>query len=468
MDKRSVPPSSPAPQPGHAAPAARALASRRRHRAWFTLACSVLCLVALGLRLQPAWHRNHASPDAVALRLDGDEPLYEALAYGLLQGSFFPSPMRVPVYPAFLAATYAALGERSPAKLLYVQAFVGVLVVPLTYLLARRWTRRIPALVAAGMVGLDDRLIEQAAFLYSEVLYTPLLLGALLALLGAVQAPRRGRFAWAGACMAVVTLCRPTTALFPLLLPLLLPQGWPRMRQVRAFLVYGLAMGAVIAPWTYHNWHQFHHFLPLNVGMVTLWQGSPEFYHLTQQHRSHVDIWSNELNPERNGGYDPMTIEGDAYFKRRGLESIRAEPGVYVVYSLKKAGYLWLGNPAAEWGYGDLYDWKTLRQWYPYSSLKLLNMFLTRQLPLVALAALVFLAVRGRVRPLRPLVMVCAYFTLLHMLLWAEIRYSDPLHPLLATMVMVASQEGYDWFARKRPQEDLQEERAAPSWDQPA
>jgi 4-amino-4-deoxy-L-arabinose transferase-like glycosyltransferase len=425
-------------------------------------------LVALGLRLQTAWHRNHASPNAVALRLDGDEPLYEALAYGLLQGSFFPSPMRVPVYPAFIAATYYALGERSPAKLLYVQAFVGVLVVPLTYLLARRWTRRIPALVAAGMVGLDDRLIEQAAFLYSEALYTPLLLGALLALLGAVQAPRRGRFAWAGASMAVVTLCRPTTALFPLLLPLLLPRGWPRMRQVRAFLVYGLAMGAVIAPWTYHNWRQFHHFLPLNVGMITLWQGSPEFYHLTQQNRSQVDIWSNELNPERNGGYDPMTIEGDAYFKRRGLESIRAEPGVYIVYSLKKAGYLWLGNPGYEWGYSDLYDWQTLRQWYPYSSLKLLTMFLTRQLPLVALAALVCLAIRGRVRPLRPLVMVCAYFTLLHMLLWAEIRYSDPLHPLLATMVMVASQEGYDWFARKRPEEDLQEERAAPSRDQPA
>jgi hypothetical protein len=306
-------------------------------------------------------------------------------------------------------------------------------------------------------------LIEQAAFLYSEALYTPLLLGALLALLGAVQAPRRGRFAWAGACMAVVTLCRPTTALFPLLLPLLLPQGWPQMRQVRAFLVYGLAMGAVIAPWTYHNWHQFHRFLPLNVGMVLLWQGSPEFYHLTQQHRSHVDIWANELNPARNGGYDPTTIEGDAYFKRRGLQSIRAEPGVYVVYSLKKVAYLWLGNPAAEWGYGDVYDWKALRQWYPYSSLKLLNMFLTRQLPLVALAALVFLAVRGRVRPLKPLVVVCAYFTLVHMLLWAEIRYSDPLHPLLATMVMVASQEGYDWFARKRPEEDLQEERAAPS-----
>jgi len=274
MDKQSVPPSSPASRSGHAAHAARARASRR-HRVWFIVVFSVLGLVALGLRLEVAWHRNHASPDDVAVRLDGDEPHYEALAYGLLHGSFFPSPLRVPVYPAFIAATYAVLGERSPAKLLYVQAFVGVLVVPLTYWLARRWTGRIPALGAAGMVGLDDRLIEQAGFLYSEVLYTPLLLGALLALLRAVQAPRWGPFAGAGVSMAVVTLCRPTTALFPLLLPLLVPRGWPRMRQVRAVLVYGVAMGVVIAPWTARNYQHYGRLVLIaSEGGITFWTGN--------------------------------------------------------------------------------------------------------------------------------------------------------------------------------------------------
>jgi 4-amino-4-deoxy-L-arabinose transferase-like glycosyltransferase len=389
------------------------------------------------------------------MRLDGDEPHYEALAYGLLQGVCFPSPLRGPVYPAFIAATYYALGERSPTKLLYVQAFVGVLVVPLTYLLARPWTGRIPALGAAALVGFDSKLIEQAGLVYSEVIYSPLLLVALLALFGAMQAPRRGRFAWAGASMAVVTLCRPTTALFPLVLPLVLPWGWPRRQQMGACLVYGLALGAVIAPWTYHNWRQHHRFIPVTIGMVTLWLGSPEVYHLTQQHRSHLDVWANELNPARNGGHDPTTIDGDAYFRRRALQSIRAEPGVYVIYALKKAGYLWLGNPAIEWGYGDLYDWQTLRQWYPYSLLQLLHMFLTRQLAVVAGAALVFLALRGRLRPLLPLVVVCAYFTLVYMFLWADTRYSDPLHPLLATMVMAAGQEGYAWFGRRRPGETL-------------
>ncbi len=418
---------------------------------WIVLTLSVLVLVALLLRLQTAWQRNHASPDALALRLVGDEIDYEGLADALLQGAFFPWPGRVPAYPLFIAATYYALGERSPAKLLYVQALIGAVVVPLTYLLARRLTGIIPALGAAGIVALDDSLIDQAWQIYAEILYTPLLLVVLLVLLWALQAPRLGRFAWAGASMAVLTLCRPTSALFPLLLPLLLPRGWRLEQKVGAFLVYGLAMATVIAPWTYHNWRQYHRFLPLSISGGALWQGSPEFYHLVQRHRNHLDIWANELNPERNGGHDPHTIDGDRYFTRRGSQSIRAEPVVYITYSLNKAWYFWLGNPAAEWGYLALFDWQTMRQWYPYSSLTLFNMFMARQLPLIALVALVFLAVRGRVRPLLPFVVVCTYFMLVHMSTWSEMRYSEPLHPLLAIIVMAAGKEGCDWFARKQP-----------------
>jgi 4-amino-4-deoxy-L-arabinose transferase-like glycosyltransferase len=430
---------------GHGLHPSRAPAGRR---AWIALVLSALVLVALLLRLQNAWQRNDESPDELASRLVGDETDYEGLACALLQGAFFRWPGRVPMYPSFIAATYYALGERSPAKLLYIQAFVGVVAVPLTYLLARRLMRHIPALGAAGIVTLNDSLIAHAGQIYTEILYTPLLLVALLTLLWALQAPRLGRFAWAGASMAAVTLCRPTTVLIPLILPLVLPRSWQLKRQVGAFLGYGLAMAAVIAPWTYHNWRQYHCFLPLSVSVGALWQGSPEFYHLTQQHRNHLDIWANELNPERNGGHDPFTIDGDQYFTRRALQSIRAEPGIYVAYSLKKAGYFWLGNPSAEWGYVDFYDWQTMRQWFPYSSLKLFNMFMARQLPLIALAALLFLAVRGRARPLLPLGIVCTYFMLVHMITWSEMRYSEPLHPLLAIILMAAGKEGFDCLTR--------------------
>jgi glucan phosphoethanolaminetransferase (alkaline phosphatase superfamily) len=73
-----------------------------------------------------------------------------------------------------------------------------------------------------------------------------------------------------------------------------------------------------------------------------------------------------------------------------------------------------------EWPYGALYHWAVMRQRYPYSSQKLLNMLVARQLPILTLAALVFLTARRRIRPLVPLVAVCAYFTLVYMMTWAK------------------------------------------------
>jgi 4-amino-4-deoxy-L-arabinose transferase-like glycosyltransferase len=414
-------------------------------RAWIVLALSVLMLGALLLRLHAVWQRIPEAPDELALHLVGDESGYEDLAYAWLQGVFFQSPVRVPVYPMFIAGVYSALGERSPARLLYVQALVGTATILLTYILARRFTGPIPALVAAGIIAVDDLLIDHARYMYAEIVYTPLLLVAVLALLWALQAPRLWRFAVAGASMALVTLCRPTSALLPLVLPVLLPWGWHLKQKLGVCIAFGLAMAAAIAPWTYHNWRTFHRFLPLSISGGALWQGSPEFYHLRERQRNMQDIWAHELNPQRNGGHDPHTIEGDRYFTQRGLQSIRAEPGVYVIYSLQKAAHLWLG-----WGYWEMYDWHMRRSWFSYPPLKVLRILVARQLPIVALAALVFLAVRGRLRPLLPFLAIGAYFTLVHMITWAEMRYSEPLHPLLAIIVVTAASEGFEVFKRRK------------------
>jgi predicted membrane-bound mannosyltransferase len=424
--------------------AMRALPTLAGCRTWIALALSVLMLGALLLRLHAVWQRIPEAPEELALHLVGDESGYEEIAYALLQGVFFQSPVRVPVYPMFIAGVYSALGERSMDKLLYVQAFLGVVSIPLTYILARRFTGVIPALAAAGIVAIDDLLIDQARYMYAEIVYTPLLLLALLALLWALQEPRLSRFAVAGASMALVTLCRPTSALLPLVLPLLLPWGWDLKQKLGVCIAFGLAMAAVIAPWTYHNWRTFHRFLPLSISGGALWQGSPEFYHLRERQRNMQDIWANELNPQRNGGHDPHTIEGDRYFTQRGLQSIRAEPMLYAIYSLKKAGHLWVG-----WGYWEMYDWHMRRSWFSYPPLKVLRILVARQLPVVALAALGFLAIRGRIRPLVPFIAIGAYFTLVHSITWAEMRYSEPLHSVLAIIVVTAASEGFDVFKRR-------------------
>src|SRR5215510_11805808 len=142
-------------------------------RMWIALALGVLMLGALLLRVHAVWQRIPEAPDELALHLVGDESGYEEMAYAWLQGVFFQSPVRVPVYPMFIAGVYSALGERSLAKLLYVQAFVGVVAILLTYILARRFTGIIPALVATGIVAVDDLLIDQSRYIYAEILYTP-------------------------------------------------------------------------------------------------------------------------------------------------------------------------------------------------------------------------------------------------------------------------------------------------------
>src|SRR5262249_5605850 len=160
---------------------------------------------------------------------------------------------------------------------------VGAISIPLTFLVARRFTGERSALFAGALVAILPSLIVHVTRLYSEVVYTPLLLLAMLSLLRAIEQPWASRFAWAGGWLATGNLSRSTGALFPVVLPLILPWSWSVKRRLIFSLIYGGAMALVIAPWTYHNYRTHHVFLPLSVSIAALWQGSPEFYHLMEQ-----------------------------------------------------------------------------------------------------------------------------------------------------------------------------------------
>jgi hypothetical protein len=42
------------------------------------------------------------------------------------------------------------------------------------------------------------------------------------------------------------------------------------------------------------------------------------------------------------------------------------------------------------------------------------------------------------------------------MITWAEMRYTEPLHPLLAIIVVTAASEGFDVFKRRQGEVSLQ------------
>jgi hypothetical protein len=67
--------------------------------------------------------------------------------------------------------------------------------------------------------------------------------------------------------------------------------------------------------------------------LTLLWKGSPEFYHLAYEQlpkRHRVQIWQEQLNPDRNGGHNAFTIEDLAILpKGRSLQSSASLLSIY-------------------------------------------------------------------------------------------------------------------------------------------
>jgi len=173
--------------------------------------------------------------------------------------------------------------------------------------------------------------------------------------------------------------------------------------------------------------------------LTLLWQGSPEFDHLTYEQlpkRHLVQIWQEELNPDRNGGHHVFTIEGDRYFTKLTIASMLREPAVYLWYCLQKAVFFWLGNPISDWPDYAMFNLEAMRLFF--SPQRIVGILGSRVLPVFA--ALGMIVLRHRWREFLPLLLVCGYFTF-HSLTYAEVRYSEPLDPILAVVIATAAGE---------------------------
>jgi 4-amino-4-deoxy-L-arabinose transferase-like glycosyltransferase len=347
---------------------------------------------------------------------------------------------------------------------LVVQALVGALAVVPTYLLGRRlFDRPAAALIASVGVTLNWALVLQAQRFYSEAVYTPILLVAILALYWAIAAPTWRRFLVAGGALGVANLVRPTALFLPLAFVVVFAVLWRNWRKVAsAVLPYAAGLVIVITPWIVKDAAAFHAVLPLSTSGAALWQASPVYYHLYRQGRPYYSIFLKELNPAANGGRNPWTsVQDDRYFNEIGLRSIEAEPLTYVHFSLLKSLWFWVGQPGADWNEGRLFDPRKLHSPTGHGPLyvgveccfrwrEVAAVMAARLLPFAALGGGIVL--HARWRQLLPIYGMLGYFTLFHGLLWAELRYEQPLVPFLT--VIVAGALVLLWSRFRRPSED--------------
>ena len=244
-------------------------------------------------------HVTFAALTGLALRLffilrfpmadSGDAQFYIELAWNWLKkgvygfpvnGQLVPLDMRVPGYPAFLAAIFATAGN-SPRAVMLAQALVDLACCFLIALMAERLApeqqKRQVFIAGLWLAVLCPFTANYSAVILTETLVVFLTALAMLVLLESDAGPRPAGWEtsssranrylanpWllAGIVVGFGTLVRPDTPLLLVAVALVLaakwyrPRDWPRL--MRAGALMGVGLFLPLLPWAARNWTVLH------------------------------------------------------------------------------------------------------------------------------------------------------------------------------------------------------------------
>jgi 4-amino-4-deoxy-L-arabinose transferase-like glycosyltransferase len=349
---------------------------------------------------------------------DEERFIDEALAFAR-SGEFRVGEDRaweMPLLGVFYGFIYKVVG--TPTGLIAVARCVqAVLLVGMAWLaadLARRLfsDSKAAALAFVGVLVYPMFVVFQALLL-SETLFTFLLVLGAWCLYRWAQTPDRMRWLAAyAAAMAAATYTKASLTWVPLILPLLLlpaPLSWRRAAGVAA--VTALVYCACLSPWCIRNAQLF---------------GEPVWF--TTSSRSNLYLGNNPANVTASNDWSsdveqPFAtdndrlpeLERDRRYGERALAYIRADPSRFVTDAGRKFVRLWNIFPNHEAHQQGAQRWIVAISYGPALILALLAVWLYRD----------------RWRWLMPIYALFAYFTLVHVVTIASLRYRLPLEAFL-------------------------------------
>jgi 4-amino-4-deoxy-L-arabinose transferase-like glycosyltransferase len=317
------------------------------HRRWLLgiLALALLLRVVVAIGLQ--WRLGDA------FLIPGDANGYWELGERTFRGddyALYTPPrqvLRMPGFPAFLAASMTLGSGLLPARLLL--CVVGTVACGLVYWLGRELVDPGAGLIAAALAAVCPTLVGFTPLILSETLFAACLLGSLIAMAVLVRG-RSSRASAAGgppmggpvrrwllalgtgALIGIACYVRPSWLLsapaFAALILLLRPNR--RAAAVEGALVVAAVL-LTLVPWGLRNQRVTGHFV-----LTTLWVG-PSLY--------------DGLNPDATGDsnmafYDRDNLLGrglteyevDRHYRREALDFVRSNPGRALRLAFVKLG----------------------------------------------------------------------------------------------------------------------------------
>lgn len=283
----------------------------KRH-SWILLA---LVLVAFAIRLA-YWERS-ASFGQYDLAYDDDE--YFKLGVLFSRGDFFHDPYpgrytRAPGLPLFLAPTFAAFGPRIEIALVF-QVCVSVLMVALTYAVARRAFGKSAGLWAMGLMAIAPIFASTAgSFVLTETLFSFwILLFIYLFWRWSGEGMTLPRAFAAGLVLGYAALVRPTGVYFVVIAALwfLYVHRGRWLWALPRIAVLAAGMFTLVLPYTVRNYIVYNRVMLIDsTGGWTMWR----------DHRVPNDDFWTTLPTIQN------PADRDRYALQRGIENIIANP----------------------------------------------------------------------------------------------------------------------------------------------
>jgi 4-amino-4-deoxy-L-arabinose transferase-like glycosyltransferase len=282
--------------------------------------------------------------------LTRDEQEYLSLARSLAGGHGFTydsaltstgvEPFgRAPGYPAFLALVGGggAPSPSVPVPVQVAQSLVGALGVLMVGLVAHRLAGRRGAVLAAAGAAVYPPLVWISGYALSEAIFWPI--GLLTAWLfdRALDHPRRtGVALTCGLALGIGTLVRPALVLFLPLAGLVLLAG----RRPRTLVLMVVGVLVVVGPWTMRNYrHHGRLVFVASEGGVTFWTGNHPLAVGDGDMAANVEI---KIDNQRLRAEHPGVGEEDMepVYYRDAFSWIRANPAEWFALELRKVFYL--------------------------------------------------------------------------------------------------------------------------------